>query len=516
MYTPELPTFMARAAEGNLVPVYREILADMETPVSAFLKLRAVGNGHAFLLESVAGGENIARYSYLAVNPYKTFSSKGRTITITEQSARGADAPRGAGVSPAITTIELPTDEDPLHELKRQLAAYQFVPLPGWERFSGGAVGYLGYDMVRFFEDLPDKNPDDLDLPESQFMFAGTIVIFDHVMHRVRVMAHAEIGDDPQTAYWDAVRRIEEVIAVLTAPLPEGIESGRAARARTIPDDPSALPSTMTRAQHRAAVLKAKEYITAGDAIQVVIAHRLHAKIQVDPFDLYRALRAINPSPYMFYLSFGDLKIIGASPEILVTEDVGHVVTRPIAGTRRRGKTAEDDAALEAELLADEKECAEHIMLVDLHRNDIGRVCEPGTVQVDSLMTVERYSHVMHIVTNVTGKLRADKDQFDVLRATFPAGTVSGAPKIRAMEIIEELEPVRRGPYAGAVGYFSFSGSMDTCITLRTMVVKGNTCYFEAGGGIVADSEPDAEYNETLMKMGALLDAARMAEQGLV
>lgn len=499
MHTPDFETFKARAQEGNLVPVYREILADMETPVSAFLKLRAAGNGYAFLLESVAGGENVARYSYLAVNPYKTFSSKGRTVTINEGGAE--------------RTIELPDDEDPLHELKRQLAQYKFVPLPGWERFSGGAVGYLGYDMVRFFEDLPDKNPDDLNLPESQFMFAHTIVIFDHVMHRVRVMSHAEIGDDPQAAYWEAVQHIDEVVRILTGPLPE---TTPCTGPKSMPSDPSALPSTMTKAQHREAVLKAKEYIAAGDAIQVVVGHRLQARIQTDPFDLYRALRAINPSPYMYYLSFGDLKIIGASPEILVTEDAGEVVTRPIAGTRRRGKTHEEDLALEQELLADEKERAEHIMLVDLHRNDIGRVCEPGTVQVDALMTVERYSHVMHIVSNVIGKLRADKDQFDVLRATFPAGTVSGAPKIRAMEIIEELEPVRRGPYAGAVGYFSFSGSMDTCITLRTMVMKGETCYFQAGGGIVADSDPDAEYNETLMKMGALLDAARMAEQGLV
>lgn len=505
MHTPDFETFVDRAREGNLVPVYREILADMETPASAFLKLRAAGNGYAFLLESVAGGENVARYSYLAVNPYKVFTSRGRTITVSD----------AAGVE---STIELPEGEDPLHELKRQLSATQFVPLPGWERFSGGAVGYMGYDMVRFFEDLPATNPDDLDLPESQFMFAGTIVIFDHVMHRVRIMAHAEIGEDPQAAYWDAVGRIDEVVRVLTGPLPDDARPsvGGQAHARQIPDDPSALPSTMTRAQHRQAVLKAKEYIAAGDAIQVVLGHRLQAKMQVDPFDLYRALRAINPSPYMYYLSFGDLKIIGASPEILVTEDAGKVVTRPIAGTRRRGKTREEDLALEQELLADEKERAEHIMLVDLHRSDIGRVCEPGSVQVDALMTVERYSHVMHIVSNVVGKLRADKDQFDVLRATFPAGTVSGAPKIRAMEIIEELEPVRRGPYAGAVGYFSFSGSMDTCITLRTMVMKGDTCYFQAGGGIVADSDPDAEYNETLIKMGALLDAARMAEQGLV
>ncbi|MHB8996967.1 MAG: anthranilate synthase component I [Armatimonadota bacterium] len=518
MYTPDFDTFVQRAGEGNLVPVYREILADMETPVSAFLKLREAGNGHAFLLESVAGGENIARYSYLAINPYKTFSSRGRTVTITERAgaANGVlpPAPSLKGGEERVTTIELPADEDPLDELKRQLAAYQFVPMPGWERFSGGAVGYLGYDMVRFFEDLPDKNPDDLDLPESQFMFADTLVIFDHVMHRVRVLAQAFIEDDPQTAYWDAVRRIEEVVSVLTGPLPE--RESKTPGQTVMPDDPSALPSTMTKAQHREAVLKAKEYIAAGDAIQVVLAHRLQAQLGVDPFDLYRSLRAINPSPYMYYLSFGDLKIIGASPEILVTEDAGKVVTRPIAGTRRRGRTQEEDLALERELLADEKELAEHIMLVDLHRNDIGRVCEPGSVQVDALMNVERYSHVMHIVSNVIGKLRSDKDQFDVLRACFPAGTVSGAPKIRAMEIIEELEPVRRGPYAGAVGYFSFSGSMDTCITLRTMVMKGETCYFQAGGGIVADSEPEAEYKETLMKMGALLDAARMAEKGLV
>ncbi|MEN6546635.1 MAG: anthranilate synthase component I [Armatimonadia bacterium] len=516
MYTPDLDLFMQRAKEGNLVPVYREILADLETPVSAFLKLRQAGNGYAFLLESVAGGESIARYSYLAINPYKTMSSKGRTITISTKEGPSFSRPSGpeAPGSTQPTVIELPDDEDPLHELKRQLAQVQFVPLPGWERFSGGAVGYMGYDMVRFFEDLPDQNPDDLDLPESQFMFADTLVIFDHVMHRVRVMAQAFIEDDPQAAYWDAVRRIEEIVSVLAGPLPERLSP--APGHASIPDDPSVLPSTMTRAQHREAVLKAKEYIAAGDAIQVVLAHRLQAQLHTDPFDLYRSLRAINPSPYMYYLSFGDLKIIGASPEILVTEDAGKVVTRPIAGTRRRGKTAEEDLALEQELLADEKERAEHIMLVDLHRSDIGRVCEPGSVQVDALMKVERYSHVMHIVSNVIGKLRTDKDQFDVLRATFPAGTVSGAPKIRAMEIIEELEPVRRGPYAGAVGYFSFSGSMDTCITLRTMVVKGSTCYFEAGGGIVADSQPDAEYNETLMKMGALLDAARMAEKGLV
>ncbi|MEN6305242.1 MAG: anthranilate synthase component I, partial [Armatimonadia bacterium] len=283
MYTPDLDLFMHRAKEGNLVPVYREILADLETPVSAFLKLRQAGNGHAFLLESVAGGENIARYSYLAINPYKTMSSKGLTITITERQQEGLGKEGPSFSRPK--TIELPQDEDPLHELKRQLAQVQFVPLPGWERFSGGAVGYMGYDMVRFFEDLPDQNPDDLDLPESQFMFADTLVIFDHVMHRVRVMAQAFIEDDPQAAYWDAVRRIEEIVSVLAGPLPERLSP--APGHASIPDDPSVLPSTMTRAQHREAVLKAKEYIAAGDAIQVVLAHRLQAQLHTDPFDLY-------------------------------------------------------------------------------------------------------------------------------------------------------------------------------------------------------------------------------------
>jgi anthranilate synthase component 1 len=498
-YTPSLDEFMRRAEQGNLIPVYREILADLETPVSAFLKLRAGGAEYAFLLESVAGGENIARYSYLAAGPSRVFRSKGRHVILQE-----ADGER---------ELPLAENEDPLHALKRILREYQYVPMPGWERFPGGAVGYLGYDMVRFFEELPALRPDDLNLPDSQFMIADTLVIFDHVSHRVRILAHAHVTDDPQRAYWEAIERIEQVAEALRRPLPPQHPPARHVR---LPDDPTALPSTMTRAEHRAAVLKAKEYIAAGDIIQVVLSHRMQAEVSCDPFDLYRALRAINPSPYMFYLQFGDLKIIGASPEILVTEDAGRVSTRPIAGTRRRGKTPEEDKALEQELLADEKERAEHIMLVDLHRNDIGRVCKPGTVRVDELMVVERYSHVMHIVSNVVGELAEDKDQFDLLRATFPAGTLSGAPKIRAMEIIEELEPVRRGPYGGTVGYFGFSGSMDTCITLRTIVMKGQTCYFQAGGGIVADSDPEMEYQETLAKAGALLDAARMAEAGLL
>jgi len=499
MYTPDLTEFIKRAQHGNLVPVYREIVADLETPISAFLKLRDANGNYAFLLESVTGGENIARYSYVATRPYRLFHSKGnQVVTLTNGTEK---------------TETLRASESPLDKLRELLAGYQYVSLPEWERFAGGAVGYMGYDTVRFFEELPDETPDDLDLPDCYFMFTDTIVVFDHVLNRVRVLANAHIDGDPQAAYWEATERIEAVIDKLRQPiahLPQPAIKGG------IPDDPSALQSTMTRAEHHAALEQAKEYIAAGDIIQVVLAHRMSAKISVDSFDLYRALRAINPSPYMFYLSFEDLKIIGASPEVLVTEDRGEVVTRPIAGTRRRGATQADDQRLEEELLADQKERAEHIMLVDLHRNDIGRVCKPGSVEVNELMAVERYSHVMHIVSNVRGKLGDDKDQFDVLQAAFPAGTVSGAPKIRAMEIIEELEPVKRGPYGGAIGYFSFSGAMDTCITLRTFVVKGDTAYLQVGSGIVADSDPDAEYDETMAKAGALLDALRLAEEGLL
>ncbi len=500
MYTPTLYEFVKKADEGNLIPVYREFVADTDTPVSAFMKLRHTGGDrNAFLLESVAGGEQIARYSYLGFDPLEIISTRGRTATIGENGSS--------------RTRQLEDGEDPLDLIRGMLERYQFVPVDKGDRFYGGAVGYLGYDAVRFFEDIPCEKPDDLQLPDAHFMITDTLIIFDHVTRKMRVVANAHVTGDPQEAYWEAIERIDRLVDALKQPL-QRHEDGNSAFAR-IPSDATAMRSTMTREQHREAVLKAKEYIAAGDVIQVVLSHRMSAELDVDPFDLYRGLRAVNPSPYMYYLSFGDAKIIGASPELLVRCEDGEVVTRPIAGTRRRGESESEDRALEEELLADEKERAEHIMLVDLHRNDIGRVCEPGTVEVDELMKVERYSHVMHIVSNVVGRLAEGRDQYDVLRASFPAGTVSGAPKIRAMEIIEELEPVHRGPYAGVVGYFSFSGAMDTCITLRTMVVKGRTVHFQAGGGIVADSDPDAEYQETLMKAGAMLDAARMAEAGL-
>jgi len=499
MYTPTLQEFIEKAQHGNLIPVYRELVADIDTPVSAYLKLSEIGNGYSFLLESVEGSENVARYSYLGCAPYQSLASRGTELTIT------------AGAAQHKRTLK--QGQDALHIVKELMSQYQFVPPDTPDRFYGGAVGYLSYDMVRFFEDLPDENPDDLQLPDCELMFTDTLVIFDHVMHRLRIVANAHVTDDPQAAYWEATERIDRLVEALQGPLPE---QPRRPLTPRIPDDPTAMKSTMTKSQHRDAVLQAKEYIAAGDVIQVVISHRLSADLQVPPFDLYRALRVINPSPYMYYLSFGETKIIGASPELLVREEDGKVVTRPIAGTRRRGKDAAEDKYLAEDLLADEKERAEHIMLVDLHRNDIGRVCKPGTVEVDLLMEVEHYSHVMHIVTNVIGELADGYDQYDLLRAVFPAGTVSGAPKIRAMEIIEELEPVRRGPYAGVIGYFSFSGSMDTCITLRTIIGKNGTYYFQAGGGIVADSVPENEYEETLLKIGALLDSARLAERGFV
>ncbi|MFQ5809745.1 MAG: anthranilate synthase component I, partial [Armatimonadota bacterium] len=374
---------------------------------------------------------------------------------------------------------------------------------------SGGAVGFMSYDLVRFFEQLPDDTEDDLQLPDCGFMLTGTVVIFDHVQHKIRILENVPVdpGEEPGAAYDAAVGRIEQTIEWLKGPLPPVKSDGNGGAGE--------VRSNMSQEQYQDMVRAAKDYIAAGDVIQVVLSQRLSMEIGCHPFAIYRALRSVNPSPYMFYLAFEDLKIVGASPEILVTEDAGEVITRPIAGTRRRGKTAAEDAALEQELLEDEKERAEHIMLVDLHRNDIGRVCEYGSVAVDELMAVERYSHVMHIVSNVVGRLAEGKDQFDLLRACFPAGTLSGAPKIRAMEIIDEREPTRRGPYGGAIGYFSYSGSMDTAITIRTMIISGRTAYAQAGAGIVADSVPEREYEETMLKAMAQLDAVRLAEEGL-
>lgn len=492
MYYPDKDEFIRRAKAGNLISVYREILADMETPVSAFRKIG--GDGYSFLLESVEGGERLARFSFLGTSPALVMKSKGCSVELLEN-GRSEE-------------IELADGQDPLHILKKQLGRFKWSPDPDLPRFCGGAVGYIGYDMVRFFEDLPDEVSDDLGLPDAVFMFTDTILIFDHVKHRIKVLCNAQVNGDPEAAYEAAIHKIDRLVDKLRKPVDSTADpSGN----KSVTE----ISSNFSKESFEEAVLACKDYITAGDCIQVVLSQRLSLPVSADPFDVYRALRSLNPSPYMYYLDYGEVKLIGSSPEILVTEERGKVTVRPIAGTRPRGQTEEQDKALEQELLADDKERAEHVMLVDLGRNDIGRVCRYGSVNVNEWMVIERYSHVMHIVSNVHGRLRPDKDQFDVLRATFPAGTVSGAPKIRAMEIIEELEPSRRGPYAGSIGYFSYSGDMDTCITIRTILIHNGTAYVQAGAGIVADSVPEREYQETMNKAGAMLRALELAESGL-
>jgi anthranilate synthase component 1 len=481
--------------------VWRETLADMETPVSAFRKI-AGGRPHSFLLESVEGGERLARYSFLGSDPFLVFRSKGDTATISEG---------GHTRTLALTAGA----RDPLHVLKELLGRYTYVPAPELPPFVGGAVGMIGYDTVRFFEKLPALAADDLGLDDCLFLFTDALLVFDNVKHKVLALCNARIapGQDPGAAYDAAAQKVDALLGRLKALVPP------AAFPDPAPPESGAggeFTPNRTEADYKAAVLRAKEYIAAGDTFQAQIGQRLSKTLRADPFDVYRALRSVNPSPYMFYLDFGDTKLVGASPEILVGERKGRVTIRPIAGSRHgRGATPAEDDAIAADLLADEKERAEHIMLVDLARNDVGRVAEYGSVRVAELMGIEKYSHVMHIVSEVTGTLRAGLDQFDVLRASFPAGTLTGAPKVRTMEIIEELEPTRRGHYGGGIGYFSFSGDMDTCITIRTALVQGDTIYLQAAGGVVADSVPEYEYRETLAKMRALTRAVEWAEAGL-
>jgi anthranilate synthase component 1 len=457
----------------NLVPVCRDIQADLETPVSAYLKI-ARGD-YSFLLESVEGGERLARYSFIGAEPLLVLR-------------------KGDG-----------NPVDPLNLAERELARLHPVSIAGLPRFHGGMVGYLSYEVAGYFEKLPCPGPDPQGLPESIFMLADTLLVFDHLTHKIKVVSHAHLDGDVDTAYQEAVCKIADLVSRLEQPLhSEAPKNGT-------PDE-AEVSSNVTQAEFEAAVSRAKEYIYAGDIIQTVFSQRLARRTTADPFAIYRALRSINPSPYMYYLHLGDFHIVGASPELLVRVEDGTVSTHPIAGTRHRGKDAVEDATLEEELRHDEKERAEHIMLVDLGRNDIGRISEPGTVEATQLMDVERYSHVMHLVSHVQGRLRPGLSQFDALRACFPAGTVSGAPKIRAMEIIAELEKEKRGPYAGAVGYFDFSGNLDTAITIRTIVIKGNIAYIQAGAGIVADSVPEREYRESLNKAQALLSAIEQAE----
>ncbi len=491
MYFPTAEQFEDLARKGNLIPVYREILADMETPVSAFKKVD--DQQTSFLLESIEGGEKWARYSFLGSGPGTVFRSQGQRfeILVNGEIVQSGQCP------------------DPLAELQRFLAPYRPVEVSGLPRFFGGAVGYLGYDMVRFVEQLPDSNPRSIGTYDACFLLTETLVIFDNMRQKIKVVSNVHLGDGEnlQAAYRRGIENIEAVIAKLRRPLPQP--------SAEVQQEAVELTPNFAREDFKSAVERCKDYVRAGDVFQVVLSQRFSGPLQADPFDIYRALRTINPSPYMFFLRFGQTQVIGASPEVLVRKEGQQVEVRPIAGTRHRGADDQEDLQLEQELLADPKERAEHIMLVDLGRNDIGRVSVAGSVEVSELMLIERYSHVMHIVSNVRGRLKAGLDAFDVFRAAFPAGTLSGAPKIRAMEIIDELEPCRREVYGGAVGYFSFSGNMDMAIAIRTLVVQDGRIHLQAGAGIVADSDPDAEYQETINKAQGVQKAIEMARGGL-
>ena len=477
MYYPSPEQVASYEGKANLVPVYREINADLETPVSAYLKVAS--GPYSYLLESVEGGERMARYSFIGTDPQKIIKT---------------------GASEELGAI------DPLKPVEEMLSGYKLADVDYLDKFNGGAVGYIAYDAVRYFEELPTPGADPFGLPESIFMLSTTYLVFDHLRHKIKVVSHAHLTGDTRRAYKEAVGRIEEVVR----------------RLKSFPNMPEPnldmqtdadIEFNMSREYYEGMVEKTREYIIAGDVIQTVVAQRMSRPTSAHPFQIYRSLRAVNPSPYMYYLDMGDFQIVGASPELLVQVVDGKVAVHPIAGTRRRGRDEAEDLKLEEELRTDEKERAEHIMLLDLGRNDVGRVSKPGTVEVSQILDIERYSHVIHLVSHVTGQLRDEYTNYDALRACFPAGTVSGAPKIRAMEIIAELEPDRRSVYAGAVGYFDFSGNMDTAISIRTMVLKDGVAHVQAGGGIVYDSTPEDEYEETLHKASAVFKAIDQAEQ---
>ncbi|NNJ12167.1 anthranilate synthase component I [Chloroflexales bacterium ZM16-3] len=497
MYAPTLDEMRALRAQGNLCPIYREILADLETPVSAYLKLAQAGP--SFLLESVTGGQNVGRYSFIGGDPYQTLRMHDGVAQATQGGYK--------------QTLQY---EDPLLVLDSYLNAYRPVRIPGLPIFVGGAVGYLAYEAARCFERLPMPAARAYDMPDSWWMFVDTILVFDHVKHKILVISHAHLdAEDLAAEYQRAVGKIEAVIARLMRPLPQAspaVARNYEPHSVTPAREPVPVASNRTREEFEQAVLVAKEYVMAGDIFQVQISQRFSKPTAADSFTIYRALRTINPSPYMFYIRTGEGDLVGASPEMLVQVQDGNVETRPIAGTRWRGKDTAEDERLAAELLADEKERAEHLMLVDLGRNDVGRISEPGTVEVPTFMVIEKYSHVQHIVSAVTGKLRADLKPLDALRACFPAGTVTGAPKIRAMEVIAELEQQQRGVYAGAVGHVGFNGDLDTCIALRTLIVKDGVAYAQAAAGVVADSTPEYEYVESCNKAAASLRAIDAAD----
>lgn len=501
MYSPTQDEFLKLAERGNLIPVTRRILADFETPLSAYQKIR--GQGESFLFESVVGGEHIGRYSFVGCNPRSVIRQDGNRVHVLES---------GKVVETYTVGREgEKTVRDGLEVVARNMSRYRAVSVPGLPRFTGGAVGVIGYEFIHDIEPVVPRPPDDeLKTPVIYFLIADQLLIFDNVAQTITILVNAvlEDADSPADAYENATSEIDRIISLLEQPGEQ--------RAVTVAGDvPTEFESNQSKEKFFANVEASKKYIIGGDIIQVVGSQRFSAPVTAAPLDIYRAARHINPSPYMFLLELDGFSLVGASPEIHVRCEEGKVEIRPIAGTRRRGKNPEEDLALEKELLADPKERAEHVMLVDLARNDIGRVCDFGSVQVKELMAIERYSHVMHIVTQVEGKLSPGKTPYDLMRATFPAGTVSGAPKIRAMQIISELEQTARGPYAGCVGYFSFNGNLDTCITIRTALIKDGKAYVQAGGGWVNDSTPESEFQETVNKSLAMRKAVEMA-QGFV
>jgi len=477
--------FYKIAQQGNLVPIYEVIKADTETPISVYSKL--VGEDTGFILESVEGGEHLGRFSFIGLRPFLTATVRGTETVVAD----GAKIKQQNG--------------NPFTVMRSLLKEFFPVDVPGLPRFYGGAVGYFGFDMVENLERVPAAEKDELNLPDGAFLFPEVVIVFDHVKHSMQIIACVRIEGDVMQCYQRGVQMLQEIKEKLAAPV----------RLKSYDScEPAQIVSNRSKEEYMDMVLRAKEYIAAGDIFQVVPSQRLSAALNVPPFEVYRTLRSLNPSPYLYYLNFGDIQIVGSSPELLVRLEDGIVETRPIAGTRRRGKNFSEDELLAKELLQDEKERAEHIMLVDLGRNDIGKVSVYGTVQTPTLMAIEKYSHVMHIVSSVKGQLQPGKDAIDALTACFPAGTVSGAPKVRAMEIIRELEKTKRGPYAGAVGYLGFSGNMDTCITIRTFVIADGRVHVQAGGGVVADSVPEAEYEESLNKAKALLQALVITEGG--
>ncbi len=490
-FLPEAKEFHALADSHDAVPVYRRLLCDGLTPVSAFRRIDQGAN--ACLFESVVGGERVGRHSFLGTRPTAHVIAKGNQVTVVNEG-----------------NTETFHSDNPLEEVRKRLKSVNVAKLTDLPPFTGGAIGYVGYDVVRYVEDLPNPPADDRDLSDMSFAFYDAMLVFDHITKTITVIALAWINkfDSAQAAYDDASQRIDHIVSQLNQPFSQ-LECEDVVTPLT---DSTDFQSNMTQRQFESAVESCKEYIRAGDIFQVVLSQRLQMQIHCQPFEIYRSLRVLNPSPFMFFLRTSECTLVGSSPEIMCRVVDGEMTVRPLAGTRKRGKTVKEDLELEQELLADEKERAEHVMLVDLGRNDVGRVAQYGTIELPDVMVVERYSHVMHISSTVTGQLRGELDAFDALMASLPAGTVSGAPKVRAMEIIDEFEPHRRGPYAGAVGYIDYSDNMDTCIALRTIIIKDDIAYLQAGAGIVADSNPTSEYEETLNKARGLLHAIQMTE----